>query len=513
MKLKKEIFILIVCLLIGFALRFYAFDQKSLWMDEIYTFNDSRYGIKEQLAYYKENPTFLHPPLFFILTHLFYPFEKPERDLRIIPLIFGTLSIPMFYLLARQFSSNIALLCTVALTFMTYHISLSQDGRSYSLLMFLGMVGIFFFLKHLQTRKRGYLFWIALSFAAQFHISYSSILFIVFSQILWFYRINGEYKFPNALNFLILNALILLFCLPWLTFLASYYKGQPFPTLRYFQEPILLWHIPYNIFHDWCPQVPLTVSSILIFILFVYFSKNKRNAIVLLSIFIIPILVLYLFCKILNITHFITSRYFIGFLPFFLITLFLSLGEIEVRFHKLKKFLSLKLIFLILLIISNLIILQLYYQSEKQDNRGLVNYLKKQIRDGDIIVVGNVPYIGVMLHYWGIYPQGRHYIYPAYPLPNGELEYKIILNYQNIRFAITYSKSHWFEYLKDSSRLWIVADKKNAKLIIERMPCPLKGYFDGSFMNMVRFPSDVSIYLFLWDPSSPNEKGINIPIK
>ncbi len=106
---RKEIFILILCFLIGFALRFYTFNQKSLWFDEIHTFNDSRDDFKGQLKFYKENPTFLHPPLFFILTHQFYPFTRPERDLRIVPLIFGTLSIPMLYLLARSFSPSIAL--------------------------------------------------------------------------------------------------------------------------------------------------------------------------------------------------------------------------------------------------------------------------------------------------------------------------------------------------------------------------------------------------------------------
>src|SRR4030043_1043653 len=109
---SKEILILILCLLIGFALRFYLFDKKSLWMDEVHTFNDSRDDFRAHLRFYKENPTFLHPPLFFMLTHQFYPFAKPERDLRIIPLIFGTLSIPMIYLLARSFSPLIALFCT-----------------------------------------------------------------------------------------------------------------------------------------------------------------------------------------------------------------------------------------------------------------------------------------------------------------------------------------------------------------------------------------------------------------
>src|SRR4030042_5790633 len=135
---QKEILILFLCLFIGFALRFFTFDKKSLWMDEIHTFNEARDGLSGQIKYYKENPASLHPPLFFILTHLFFPFNNPERDLRIIPLIFGTLSILMIYFLSRSFSPPIALPCTISLTFMVYHISLSQDGRSYSFLMFLG---------------------------------------------------------------------------------------------------------------------------------------------------------------------------------------------------------------------------------------------------------------------------------------------------------------------------------------------------------------------------------------
>jgi uncharacterized membrane protein len=128
---RNEFFIIFLCFLLGFALRFYTFDQKSLWLDEVHTFNDSRDDLKAQIEFYKEKPTFLHPPLFFVLTHQFYPFTKPERDLRIIPLIFGTLSIPMIYLLAGSFSPLIALPSVLSLTYMTYHISLSQDARNY----------------------------------------------------------------------------------------------------------------------------------------------------------------------------------------------------------------------------------------------------------------------------------------------------------------------------------------------------------------------------------------------
>ncbi len=99
---RKEIIILILCFLFGFALRLYTVDKKSLWIDEVHTFADSRQSLKGQIDYFKEKPSdLLHPPLFYVLTHLFHPFPKPERDLRMIPLIFGALSIPLIYFLAK----------------------------------------------------------------------------------------------------------------------------------------------------------------------------------------------------------------------------------------------------------------------------------------------------------------------------------------------------------------------------------------------------------------------------
>ena len=508
---SKEILILILCVLIGFALRLYTFDQKSLWMDEIYTFDDSRDDFNGQLRFYGENPTFLHPPLFFILTHLFYPFPKPERDLRIIPLIFGTLSILMIFFLSRSFSPAVALPCTLSLTFMAYHISLSQDGRSYSLLMFFGMMGLYFFMKHLKTQKKTYLVFVALFFAILFHTSYSSLPFIVLSQILWFYQV-GEKKNRSLLNSIfILNGLILLLCLPWIAFLAFHYKGQMVADLRNIQDPVSFWNILYGIFHDWVPYAPLMMTSLIILVLFPFFSENKRNAFVLLSVFVFPIGGLYLYCRLLNITHFVTSRYFINFLPLFFITIFLSLHTIEAKFKILKKFMRLKFLFVILLIVSNLMILPLYYRSEKQDYRGLVTYLKGQLRDGDKIIVGNALYISVMLHYFGVYPEGRHYVIPAWRVSEKEFEHRITLIYQGIKFTIAYSRSYWFKYFTDGSRLWIVADKKNADIIMQRTSCALKGYFDGSFLNMTRFPTDASLYLLLWDPKLPNEKSIDMP--
>jgi hypothetical protein len=85
--------------------------------------------------------------------------------------------------------------------------------------------------------------------------------------------------------------------------------------------------------------------------------------------------------------------------------------------------------------------------------------------------------------------------------------------YKNKIFTIYHSKMCCTQYVSDGNRLWIIAKKSAAKKITKDSPCVLKGYFDGSFLNFHRFPTDASMYLFLWDPQSPDEKGIDLPIE
>jgi 4-amino-4-deoxy-L-arabinose transferase-like glycosyltransferase len=512
---QKEWLILILCLIIGFALRFYHFDQKSLWIDEVHSFNDARQGIKDQIKYFKEDPSdFLHPPLFYLLTHLFYPFEKPERDLRIFPLIFGILSIPMIYFLAKLFSPPIAFPCAFSLAFMTYHISFSQDGRSYSLIVFLGMAALYFFLKFLRTHKRLDLLFVGFFFSILFYTSYSSIPFILLSQILWFYHPGEEYQKPNISSFLTLNVVILLLCAPWILFLILNYKGQPVVDRIFIENLGSLKQIVLNMLNDWVPGAPLTVISILVLFLFPIFSQNRKNALLLLTLIFSPVLGLYIFCKIAMVNHYFSSRYVINFLPLFLISIFLSLHAMEAKLQRRNSMLRFRVLFLILFIASNITILPLYYRSEKQDFRGLVSYLEGQLQDGDKIFVKSIALIPGILHYFKVYPESRHYNFPVWLDDAGhELLAKVTLIGQKKRFAIHFSSSGYARYAADGGRLWIIVGKPAVKEMKECSACVFKGYFDGAFCNFRKFPSDASMYLFLLDPKSPGEKGIDLPIE
>ena len=512
----KEIALLLICLLVGFGLRFYSFDKRSLWGDEVYTYNDSRYGLNDQLSYYQQEPNYLHPPLFFILTHLLYPFTKPERDLRVIPLVSGILSIPMIFLLSRQFSPAIAPACTLSLVFMVYHIYLSQDGRPYSTLMFLGMLSLFLLMRYLATRNRKYLLLTAFFFAALLLMSYSSILFIVFSQIFWLYRTEGSKDSPlkgRVFSFLILNGTTFLLILPWLLFLLLNYIGQPLIIPYHKEDPGSFQLILYNLLRDWATHLPLVFLSVFLLLLSPFLTKEKRNALVLLSVLVFPVVGLYLFCKMKGVTHFITSRYFICFLPVFFITLYLSLSAIDLKFQAMRKWIRPGIFFLLFFIASNIIILPLYYRSEKMNLRGLVAYLKEHLREGDEIFVVSASLMPGILHYFGVVPTTRQDIF--YPIMNAgeKVGDQIPFIYRNRPFTLTCSKTCCNQFITDGSRVWIVVFKRLAKDFTETYPVVLKGYFDGSFLSLERFPTDASMYLFLWDPQSPDEKGIDLPIE
>jgi hypothetical protein len=227
-----------------------------------------------------------------------------------------------------------------------------------------------------------------------------------------------------------------------------------------------------------------------------------------------PVFGLYLFSKIFNIQHFFSSKYLINFLPLFFVSVFLSLSTLEKRLEKWDRILRFKLLFLILLITSNIIILPLYYRSEKQDFRGLVSYLDGQLQHSDKIFVKSVAYIPGMLHYFGVHPESRHHNFPVWVENSGkEIVAKVTIVGNGKRFGIHYSSSGYDRYLADGDRLWIVTGKQAGEEIKKDSPFAFKGVFDGSFSQFRRFPEDASMYLFLWDPKSPGQKGIAMPMK
>jgi hypothetical protein len=157
----------------------------------------------------------------------------------------------------------------------------------------------------------------------------------------------------------------------------------------------------------------------------------------------------------------------------------------------------------------------LYYKSEKMNLRGLVDYLRAELKEGDKIF-DTSPAMALMpglLHYFRTYPKGRHYVYTVNIVSKNQTEFIKSFSYGNKQFTMFSSRICCNQYIRDGSRLWLIADKPIAVRLRSNPSFVLKGVFDGSFSNLYKFPADESIYLFLLDPKSPNEKGLDLTIE
>jgi hypothetical protein len=147
--------------------------------------------------------------------------------------------------------------------------------------------------------------------------------------------------------------------------------------------------------------------------------------------------------------------------------------------------------------------------------RGLVNYLRAELEEGDKIFDSSagMALMPGLLHYFRTYPSGRHYVYTVNVISKDQIEFVKSFTYGDKEFTVFSSRTCCNQYIRDGSRVWFISDKQLATRLMGNPSFVLKGFFDGSFSNLYKFPADESIYLFLLDPKSPNERGLNLPIE
>jgi mannosyltransferase len=93
--------ILLSLTILGSFLRFYNLGFNSLWLDEATTLNWSKPWFLE--IWEISRSTDFHPPLFHWIEHIMLIFGQSEFVLRTAPAILGILTIPVFYLIGKEF--------------------------------------------------------------------------------------------------------------------------------------------------------------------------------------------------------------------------------------------------------------------------------------------------------------------------------------------------------------------------------------------------------------------------
>jgi len=137
------------------ALRFHNLDGQSIWNDEMFSIEVARQSFRDIQPLLVSH--FHHPPLFFYLLHaVIVILGESVWTLRLIPAIFGTLTIGALYsIVASRWGWKSGAVSSLLCCFSPFHVAYSQEGRPYALAAFLALLSSHFFLKIIEGKKTG----------------------------------------------------------------------------------------------------------------------------------------------------------------------------------------------------------------------------------------------------------------------------------------------------------------------------------------------------------------------
>jgi len=198
--LNKYIIFFFLIFLFGVLLRVYNLNFEDYWFDEQAGFwvADPSISFSETLERSKELDRGTHLVFNLILKTFFYVLGYDPSIGRILPLIFGVLSIPALSYLSFQINNNKSFLLTAIISSINFYlISYSQETRLYSLVFFVSILNIIFFFKIYDLRdlnKSKFLFSILYILFTVLGTSLHIFFFIIIFSQITFLLVNYIFK-------------------------------------------------------------------------------------------------------------------------------------------------------------------------------------------------------------------------------------------------------------------------------------------------------------------------------
>jgi mannosyltransferase len=229
--------------LVGAVLRFTAIESESLWVDEIYSL---RQAIKSVPAIIDNAPSDVHPPVFYILLHLWtLLFGITPSALRSLSAVLGVCAIPALYALgARLRSRRVGLYAAFFLAFSHFHIHYSQEARSYTYVVLVVILGMHTFTRLLHeydnrrtraSEQSSWNSWLSLRLSWSNNLWFVlAMLLVLYSHFFALFVVVAQNVFVGSLLFwrrdvflkvykrwLGLQVVLLMLFLPWLNILFA----------------------------------------------------------------------------------------------------------------------------------------------------------------------------------------------------------------------------------------------------------------------------------------------------
>lgn len=374
--------LLIFLVLSGFLLRFYRLDFNSLWLDEACTHTFAQ-GSFFEIWQYIYSVKEVHPPIFYWLEHMMLFFGDNEFILRFIPALAGVLTIPVFYLLGKEFrDKNTGLLSATLLAFSPFHVYYSQEARSYTLLLLFFSIAFYFYLKTLNSNdiRNWVLFGVFLSIT--FWIHYYAFVPIgalhLHSLIINSRKIKKDIR---NLRYLGISFLVfVLLSLPLIIIATNLFfvRTSSAPTWGMNSISIITQTLRQFLCYN---EIVVGIFSLLLYaglVLTIFKDINKSLLLAYMLLFSFSI------SYVLATKMPMMPRYLIYLLPVF----FLGIASSYEVFNSIARDRKIIYFLMILIIVTSLPYFRDYYSvSQKEDWRGFSKNLQQITHEGDAIVV------------------------------------------------------------------------------------------------------------------------------
>ena len=124
---------LLAIIALGAFLRLYQIGANGLWIDEAFSVWMGRQPVGQMLSWLVRIDQ--HPPLYYLLLHLWMRLGDGEAVVRALSALCSTLTIPALYLLGHRLAGcRVGLLAALILAISPFHVYFAQEARMYALL-------------------------------------------------------------------------------------------------------------------------------------------------------------------------------------------------------------------------------------------------------------------------------------------------------------------------------------------------------------------------------------------
>ena len=278
--------LLLAYTLLAFTLRIWQLGAQSLWYDEgVSWYLSARLPLGDMLWW---TATDIQPPLYYLLLRPWLLLAgESEFALRFPSLIFGVLTVPLMFVVARRlFGPRAGVLAGLLAAAAPLYVWYAQEARMYTLLTFLGLLASYLLLRALDRPTRRVWLAYTLVSALALYTHYFAAFLLAFHLLYGLLHRRLQAKISNlqppTSSLLLSQFLAVIAFLPWLPFVflrlgadVSYWRGV-FKLDEALRHVLISFSVGESVLED--PARWLTAGFVLVFTIAIVALLRRPSA-------------------------------------------------------------------------------------------------------------------------------------------------------------------------------------------------------------------------------------------